>query len=121
MDDEDGWAAWCRANEFNIPSLDQSFCFTLPAARILTISAPRDLIPLPKIHPWEPRGASFMTTSFDPGMIYTPQWCYLDFEKLAKEYDAIELINSAELYFFLHTWDCNCILVMRKEVIMPLA
>ena len=62
-----------------------------------------------------------MTTSFDPGMIYTPQWCYLDFEKLAKEYDAIELINSAELYFFLHTWDCNCILVMRKEVIMPLA
>lgn len=43
--------------------------------------------------------------------LYMPNWCYLDFEKLAEEYDAVELRNSHLFRTSLSTWDCDCILV----------
>jgi len=46
---------------------------------------------------------------------YVPNWCYLDFEKLAGEYDAIELRNNGVFTDSLPTWDCDCLLVLRAE------
>ncbi len=46
---------------------------------------------------------------------YVPNWCCLDFEKLAEEYDAIELRNSGAFADSLPAWDCDGILVLRAE------
>ena len=116
-----GWERWCRDNHFNLGRLSNSFRFILPDAGILTISSEDDLIPLPKIHPWEPKRLDWMET-IKPGEMptpeqlhefYMPNWCYLDFEKLAEEYDAIEMLHSGAFNDSLSTWDCDCILVLR--------
>ena len=49
---------------------------------------------------------------------YAPNWCYLDFEKLAADgVDAIELRSSGAFKDSLDTWDCDCIVVMNPDVI----
>ena len=47
-------------------------------------------------------------------------WCFLDFEKLSKSYDVIEVNISADrdLYWELYGWDCDSILVMNPSVIV---
>ncbi len=40
VDDEFGWEAWCRENEFNLENLQLSFRFKLPGASILTLDDP---------------------------------------------------------------------------------
>ena len=78
----------------------------MPGAKILLLEDPEQLIALPKLHPWEPKKLLWLN-SIKPGEIptkeqleqlYMPNWCYLDFEKLAEDYDAIELQNH---WFFL--------------------
>ena len=43
----------------------------------------------------------------------------LDFEKLSKEYDAIEVFISKDeqLYWDLYGWDCDSILIMNSDII----
>ena len=44
---------------------------------------------------------------------------FLDFEKLSKEYDAIE-VNISEcrdLYYSLYGWDCDSIVIMNPDII----
>ena len=120
-----GWEEWCRENHFNLDRLSHSFRFILPDSHILVLSSEEDLIPLPKLNPWEPKEIGWME-DLKPGEIptseqlhefYAPNWCYLDFEKLAEEYDAIELRNSGLFRDSLSTWDCDCILVLNGEKI----
>ena len=111
---------WCRENHFNLECLQQSFCFQLPEASILTLDDPAQLITLPKLHPWEPKKPLELTEGELPTMEqlkewFVPNWCYLDFEKLAEEYDAIELRNSGAFTDSLSTWDCDCIFMMKAE------
>ena len=120
IDDEFGWEAWCRENHFNLDHLRSSFRFQLPEASILTLEDPAQLITLPKLHPWEPKKPLELTEGELPTMEqlkewFVPNWCYLDFEKLAEEYDAIELRNSGAFTDSLSTWDCDCIFVMKAE------
>ena len=121
-DDKHGWEKWCKRNHFDIEHLNSSFCFTLLDANILLLEDPEQLLALPKLHEWKPK----MPPDVKPGEIPTPEqlriwfepnWCYLDFEKLAEEYDAIELRNSGAFNDALATWDCDCILVMNPEKI----
>lgn len=44
----------------------------------------------------------------------------IDFEKLAKEYDAINFIENKETHYAMVGWDCNTLLVMNKNIIIPL-
>ena len=45
---------------------------------------------------------------------------FIDFEDAIKNgIDAIEITNIGNLYWPLFGWDCNCILVMNKEIIVP--
>ena len=117
VDDEFGWEFWCRENRFNLEGLNASFRFTLPGALILTLEDPDQLIRLPKLHPWEPKKPMEVKhpTLEQLREWYVPNWCYLDFEKLAEEYDAVELRNSGAFTDSLPTWDCDCILVLRAE------
>lgn len=117
VDDEFGWEAWCRKNHFNLENLRTCFRFKLPGASILPLEDPDQLISLPKLHFWEPKKTLEVKhpTLEQLREWYVPNWCYLDFEKLAEEYDAIELRNSGAFTDSLPTWDCDCILVLRAE------
>ena len=44
-------------------------------------------------------------------------WTILDFEKIAEEYDAIEVNIDNSLYYALYTWDCDSILIMNPNII----
>lgn len=48
---------------------------------------------------------------------FKPNSCFLDFEKIAKEYDALEVTSYSALSEPLHGWDCNSIVVVRPEVV----
>jgi len=47
-------------------------------------------------------------------------WKLLDFESIAKTYDAIEVNISGdpELHFTLYGWDCDSILIMNPDIII---
>ncbi len=117
VDDEFGWEAWCREGCFNLDSLRQSFRFRLLGASVLTLEDPDQLTSLPKRHTWEPEKPPeiAMPAHGQSGEWYVPAWCYLDFEKLAEVYDAIELRNSGAFKDALPAWDCDCILVLRAD------
>ena len=124
--DPNCWEAWCREARFILDALSHSFRFTMPGAKILLLKAPEQLIALPKLHPWEPKKFLWLN-SIKPGEIptkeqleqlYMPNWCYLDFEKMAEDYDAIELQNHWFFNSSLATWDCNCILVLKADKVV---
>lgn len=115
-----GWDWWCRSNRFKEEELNSFFRFTLPEATILTLSSPDQLMDLPLLHPWKPKEppkveVGELPTKEQLQVWFATNWCYLDYEKLAEEYDAIELINSDSFREPLPTWDCDCIFVMNPE------
>jgi len=125
VDDEFGWKVWCQDNHFNLEHLQISFRFTMPEANILILEDPEQLIPLPKIHPWEPKKPLEVAEGEIPSMEqlkewFIPNWCYLDYEKLAEEYDAIELRNCWAFRDSLSTWDCNCIFVLKPDKVQEI-
>lgn len=44
----------------------------------------------------------------------------IDFKQLAKEYDAIKYIRNDETRWDFYSWDCDSLLVMNKDKIVPL-
>ena len=119
-DDPNGWKAWCEENKFHLEQFKHFFQFQMIDAQILTLESPDQLLDLPKIHPWEPKAPMRLETCTLPTMEqleawYTPNWCYLDYEKLAEQYDAIELRNHWEFRDAFPTWDCDCILMLKAE------
>ena len=100
--DPQGWKNWCETEEFRLNALGSYFLFTLkPEARVLELSHEDQLDNLPKLAPYN---------KFDS--------CNLDFEKLAMEYDAVEVTNIGRLYYPLYGWDCNSILVMNPDIVI---
>ena len=83
------------------------FYFSLkPGSKVLSIRKSSDLEPLPKLHESE----QFHGTVF------------LDFEKLAEQYDAIELFvyGDFDLQGLLGTWDCDCVLVLNPDAVQEI-
>lgn len=100
-----GWKDWCKAENFRDRIEENSFEFVLTDnAKVLCINSVNDLRKLPKAEDDE-----FLISS----------WVTLDFEKLSKMYDVIEvnISNDWDLYFTLYGWDCDSIVVMNPEVI----
>ena len=100
-----GWKDWCEEEQFRDCKEDDSFSFTLSdSAKVLYISSVDDLKSLPKV-------------KSELGSVL---WVLLDFEKLAKTYDAIEVSISSDfdLYFELYGWDCDSILIMNPDVVV---
>lgn len=98
------WLDWSHVNDYCECKKENSFTFALrPNAKVLTVNYLEDLDKLPKI-------------DNDLGF---PRWIYLDFETLAKEYDAIEVIisNDHRLYDALYGWDCDSILIFNPDII----
>lgn len=109
-----GWKDWCQTNNFNRWRVensfkgsykDQFFKFTLSdEADIYTIDSPQDVYDLPLI-----------TSPINIGKIKCP-----DFEKIKEiGIDAIQfnLSNDSELKYVLNSWDCDCTLILNKNII----
>ena len=108
VDAEYGWKDWCEHNGLIHLLRDSSFKFRLSdTAKILYIRSVDDLVELPVIN--------------DEDMLFAPHiWIRLDFEQLLSDgIDAIQINMGGELYFKLYGWDCDSILVMNKDVIIP--
>ena len=104
--DANGWKNWCIKEDFLVYSLNKSFEFTLKDnARVLKLENRGQLVNLPRT----------IDNKYDETDPYDT--CYLDFEELSKDYDAIELMDIYEFYFALYGWDCNSILIMNPDVI----
>ena len=101
-----GWKQWCEAEEFMTERLQDSFKFKLNTDRILVISNSMQLQDLPK-------------NTKDEITQYFTDWILLDYEKLAQQYDAMEVLISEDykLDYDLYGYDCDSIIVFNKDVI----
>lgn len=109
IDSAYGWQQWCKDNNFGKDKYnkDDSFLFELKfGTKLLYIDNAEMLETLPKVE----------------NEILSKCFVLLDFEKLATEYDAIEVNISADqqLYWDLYGWDVDSILVMNPNVIQVL-
>ena len=111
VDSQFGWKDWCEKTAIFPERLYESFLFTLKEdTNILYINSRNDMDGLPRNKTLE--------LSFETELI----WISLDFEKiLADGIDAIQLnlSNDDDLYFVLYGWDCDSILIMNKDIIVP--
>lgn len=97
-----GWESWVNDNNFTY-DLNSWFKFTLKAgAKVLEITSSKQLKDLPK-------GTTTLPHS----------WVVLDFEAIAKEYDAMLVLISSDnqLYWDLYGWDCDTLLVFNPDII----
>ena len=104
IDAEYGWKDWCKNNDYDT-DLKKHFQFSLKDnAKVLIIDKCEKLKELPKVK----------------SMFENPIFVLLDFEKLSKEYDAIEVLISkdGQLYWDLYGWDCDSIFIMNPDVII---
>lgn len=98
--------AWKEAPVIKRLQDKKSFSFKISdSAKILKIEKKEDLINLPR------------TIEDGKGMFNIS----LDFEKISQEYDMIycNAIPESELDKLLPKWECECILVMNPQIIIP--
>ncbi len=100
-----GWSDWCTDNGYG--NLTKNFTFTISEkSKVLIIDSEKDLDKMPKL-------------------VFDTYIKGFDFEKLAKKYDAIFLTDKGQVKtrhsqpFNLYGWDCECILIMNKDIILP--
>jgi len=99
-----GWKDWCDSEDFR-PCID-GYKYNVNG-NIITIDCVEDMLDLP----W------FSVKGYD----------YIDFELLAKSYDAIHLTKRGEeLTRFTHPkslygWDCESVLILNKSAIKEVA
>lgn len=101
-----GWRDWCRDNDYSTIIEENSFRFTISnAANILYLKTEEDLLNIP------------LQGNSSP----IHQWYFPDFERmLAEGVDAVEVIDIDQLYYPLYGWDCESIVVMNPDIIIPL-
>lgn len=102
-----GWKEWCQENNFEDCNFSKSFRFSLKEnARVLEIRSHETFLCVFNLYGREKGGR---LTSFQ----------LLDYEKLAKYYDAVEFFLSEDgrLYRDMYGWDCDSLLVMNPEMI----
>lgn len=99
---EQNWFEWCRENNFRLYDEKNYFIFYLTEqAKVVTINKKEDIGKLPII-----RQDKISTL--------------IDFEQMLRNgVDAIELTNINDLYFDLYGWDCNSIVILNQNIIIP--
>lgn len=108
IDSQFGWKDWCDSEGYK-SDLSKNFTFTLAEnARIYVVDSYHDLSKCPTIRP-------------SKSMIDIE---YIDFEKMAMQYDAMYLTEEGQWRtrlshpMNLYGWDCESILIMNKEIII---
>lgn len=115
--DGSAWKEWCEQEDFHLHDLNVYFDFVLhDDARVLQIHTIDQLTEIAKNY-------SVTTSTIKPDIfpfdIFPFDSCTLDFEAIAKEYDAIDfrISNDQRLYWALYGWDCDSILVLSPKAI----
>lgn len=120
VDAQYGWKDWCKSSGYTKCNDDNSFKFTLDdKANIYHIYSVKDLETLPRI--------LLSANEYDRAI----SKYLIDFENAVNSgYDAIELHLSEEtdipdgimagLYYALYLWDCDSILIMNPDIIVPI-
>ncbi len=101
-----GWKEWCTEIDLKSKDLTKKLQFSLlENAKILVIDNIKCLDNLPQN---------------EDNHIVNKLFVTLDFEKLSKQYDAIEVLISEDerLYELLYGWDCDSILVINHNIII---
>lgn len=111
IDSVDGWKNWTEEQGFYLDKHndDNYFKFKLKEkTKILKITNIKQLDELPHID-LKRFNIDFQFAVYQ----------MLDFEELAKKYDAIEVLISrdSKLYWELYGWDCDSLLVFNKDCI----
>ena len=109
---ESSWKDWCEGESFALDTLDKHFDFILREdARVLRFEDSWQAKLFKKDCPVFLRHEN----PFETAMI-------LDFELLAKHYDAVEINagSNADLYQLFYSWDCDSILILNQDIIIPL-
>lgn len=105
-----GWKDWNEESRVKECEESNSFKFKLAdSAKVLLILNVDSVELLPQ-QPECPR-------EFNEWQSYYPDW-----EKIVEQgYDAVEFVlsNDGRLYFALYGWDCDSILVLNPDVIVP--
>ena len=114
VDAKFGWKQWSERNNFRTYSIDPKNCFYFELAdnaKIYRINNVKDMEGLPR---YEFGNSGLVSKLIKPTQVF------LKFEELSKQYDAIEFNISSDprLYWYLYGWDCDCTLIMNKEVIL---
>ena len=115
VDSTDGWELWSKHNDYRSERLEESFIVTLRSdAKILVIDSMRDLEDAHKkfgtVDKSRTHQELFMTS--------------LNFENIAKEFDAIHLTEKGQIDtrfgrpFTLYGWDCESVLVLKRAAIV---
>lgn len=119
VDAEYGWKAWCEENSFRECNEENAFVFTLkPDANIYYIRSVEEANNLPRagrMHSLPNVMASLISEA--PSMIMG-----VDFEAMVKDgVDAVLYEQSAcmALYWTLYGWDCDTILVLNPDAVVP--
>lgn len=114
VDSGRSWYNWAAGNRLFAGRLQTSFEFALSEnARVLELT-PDNVWDLPEdSKAILPRDSLYSRD-------YWSMVTAMDFEVLAREYDAVEvsLTEYPEMYWTLYGWDCDCILVMNPDVIV---
>lgn len=110
VDAENSWKEWCEREEFETHKLKKHFDFTLrDDTKLLEIKTISDLNKLRQEH---------------QDWFVKPKWefvdkSFLDFEKISKLYDAMEVNagSDEELYFDFYGWDCDSICIFNLDCV----
>lgn len=100
-----GWLDFCVNKKFEIEELKKSFVFSISkSAKILVIDST----------------AKLDKVLDNYGYVCSSGFLRIDFEKISKKYDAVEVLISKEneLYDKMKGWDCDSIVIMNPSVII---
>lgn len=116
VDSEYGWRVWCEESNFAECEEENSFTFSIkPEANIYFIRTVEAANNLPRAESEYSIGRIMPETAFSTIM-------GIDFEAMVKDgVDAIVYEQSAcpQLYWKLYGWDCDSILVMNPDIVVP--
>ena len=109
VDCEFGWKDWCESEDFRTDTLDRYFVFKVKdGAKIFTVRKDSDI-------------SDYLYTPHLYTLKYMFPPNYIDFNKIMKEYDGMELIhgyNYWDLHFgHFYSWDVDSIVVWNPDVI----
>lgn len=104
-----GWSSWNNDNEFEQYNDDEYFVFRLTDnAKILNITNNEEVQEvLDKYAREETEIMSIMEKKF------------VDYEKLVRDYDAVNFVENSDTHWPFYGWDCDTLLVMNADVISP--
>ena len=115
-----GWKEWNKQENYQETRDDNKIEFKLsPEARILRLESTQDIADAVSRYPTEvPKEIQ----SSDLHGILRLTLCPLDFNAIARDYDAIEVIvsNWNGVSHMLPMWDCDSIVIMNPDVIVPI-